>query len=497
MAEVDKTPPPDLSALAKGGRTNVFGFILRLAARIPFLFIAGRWYGAEALGIFAYAVIVVEFAAQLSTLGLKRGLAEQLSKTDRPHVHVIWDAMLGGFIASAIAVALLVSFPQAMFPNSEIQGLERLLPLTIFALAASDIALAALAYRHDIGATVRARAIVEPWTISIAAFFLAFYSLRDGLILAYVLSMIAALVASLWPLLRTFGLPRGWRPHPVRLMRMAWTNLPMAGADAIEWVSRRLDIAILGLFFSPAIVGIYYVAQQLASLPQKLKTSFDPILGPVITQNLRDGNRAAVAKQVRQAGFWIIAAQAGVALALGIPGEAWMGLVGAVFVGGTGVLAFLLAAEVVAATAAVSEAALVYVARLRNLMISCFMLAVQAALSVAIILIMRAYELPLLFQATGPAIALMLALGMASVMKARLLSRLLEAPVSPWRWALVWAAGTATVIGYAATFTPEWVELVIGVPAVLAIYCLIIWFRGFGAEDRLLFKMSKTDETPS
>lgn len=240
MADVKKPPPPDLSALAKGGRTNFLGFLLRLAARIPFLFIAGRWYGAEALGIFAYAVIVVEFAAQLSTLGLKRGLAEQLSKTERPHVHVVWDAMLAGFVASAIAVLLLVVFPQGMFPNSEIQGMERLLPLTIFTLAASDIALAALAYRHDIGATVRARAIVEPWTISIAAFFLSFYSLRDGLILAYVLSMIAALVASLWPLFRSYGVPHGWRPHPVRLMRLAWANLPMAGADAIEWISRRL-----------------------------------------------------------------------------------------------------------------------------------------------------------------------------------------------------------------------------------------------------------------
>lgn len=380
-----------------------------------------------------------------------------------------------------------------MFPNSEIQGMERLLPLTIFTLAASDIALAALAYRHDIGATVRARAIVEPWTISIAAFFLSFYSLRDGLILAYVLSMIAALVASLWPLFRSYGVPHGWRPHPVRLMRLAWANLPMAGADAIEWISRRLDIAILGLFFSPAIVGIYYVAQQLASLPQKLKTSFDPILGPVITQNLRDGNRAAVAKQVRQAGFWIIAAQAGLALALGIPGEAWMGLVGTAFVAGTGILVFLLVAEVVAATAAVSEAALVYVARHRNLMISCFMLTVQAGLTIAIILIMRGYDLPILYQATGPAIALMLALGMASVLKARLLSRLLAAPVSPWRWALVWAAATATVIGYVATFAPEWVELVMGVPAVLGIYGLVIWYRGFGPEDRILFKMGKKE----
>ena len=92
---------------------------------------------------------------------------------------------------------------------------------------------------------------------------------------------------------------------------LARRNTPLAAADAIEWGSRRLDIAILGLFFSPAIVGIYYVAQQVASLPQKLKTSFDPILGPVITQKLAEGDKAAVARQVRQVGFWIIAAQAG------------------------------------------------------------------------------------------------------------------------------------------------------------------------------------------
>lgn len=491
MTGAASTPPSDLSALAQGGRTNLFGFVLRLAARLPFLFIAGRWYGAETLGIFAYAVIVVEFAAQLSTLGLKRGLAEQLSHTDRPHVHVVWDAMLAGFCASAIAAAILVAYPQAMFPNSSIEGMERLLPLTIFALAASDIALAALAYRHDIASTVRARAVVEPWTISIAAFALAFYSLRDGLILAYVLSMLAALAASIWPLLRSYGVPRGWRPRPGRLVMLAWHNLPLAAADAIEWVSRRIDIAILGLFFSPSIVGIYYVAQQVASLPQKLKTSFDPILGPVITQNLRDGNKAAVAQQVRQAGFWIIAAQAGVALALGIPGEAVMGLVGAAFIGGTGILAFLLAAEVVAATAAVSEAALIYVARHRNLMISFVMIAVQAGLSVALILLLRSQGLPTLYQAAGPAIALALALGLASVMKARLLSRLLGAPVSPWRWALVWAAAAATVLGYLATLIPEWSELLLGIPTVLVVYGLIIWTRGFGPEDRLLFKRRK------
>ena len=127
------------------------------------------------------------------------------------------------------------------------------------------------------------------------------------------------------------------------------------------------------------MVGIYYVAQNVASLPAKLKTSFDPILGPVISRNIAAGNKQAVAKQVRQVGFWVIAAQSAVALALGIPGEAVMGLVGPAFVAGTAALAFLLAAEVVAATAAVSESALIYCARKRNMVISLAMLVLQAA----------------------------------------------------------------------------------------------------------------------
>jgi O-antigen/teichoic acid export membrane protein len=489
-------PGEDIAALAKGGRTNFFGFLLRLAARLPFLFIAGRWYGAEALGRFAYAVIIVEFAAQIATLGLKRGLAQQISSTRRPHVDVVWDGMLVSFIASAIAAGILIAVPGVMFPNSQINGLERFFPLVILAIAWSDVALAALAYRRNVGATVTARAIIEPWTISIAAVGLAFYSTRDGLIISYVLSMVAALFASLLPLLRSYGRPRGWRPEPRALWALARRNTPLAAADAIEWGSRRIDIAILGLFFSPAIVGIYYVAQQVASLPQKLKTSFDPILGPVITQNLEAGNREAVAKQVRQVGFWIIAAQAGIGLALGIPGEAVMGLVGPNFVGGTGALAFLLLAEVVAATAAVSEAALIYVARHRNLMISLFMIGLQIALSFGLILGMRAMELPLLAQAAGPALALTIALGVASILKSRLLCHLLGAPVSGWRWALVWASAVATVVGYVATQVPEWGELTLGIPLILLSYGAMIWFRGFTHEDRVLFRMKEQQPTP-
>jgi O-antigen/teichoic acid export membrane protein len=500
LTKADAAPEPtaDLAALARGGRINFMGFVLRLAARLPFLFIAGRIYGAAALGRFAYAILVVEFAAQLATLGLKRGLAQQLADTDKPHACVGWDGLLVAAIGSAVAMALLMVFPMAMFPNSRITGLEWLLPITIIALAWSDITLAALAYRHDVGATVRARAIVEPWTISIAAFAWAYISTRDGLIIAYVLSMVGALVASMIPFLKSYGLPHDWRPDPATLWRMARRNGPLAAADAVEWGSRRIDIAVLGLFFSPAVVGIYYVAQNVASLPSKLKTSFDPILGPVIARNVAAGDRQAVAHQVRQVGFWVIAAQLGVALALGIPGEGVLGLVGPAFVAGTAALAFLLGAQVVAAMAAVSEAALIYVARHLNMWLSFAMLILEIVLAVGLIFVIRAVH-PVadptndMFSATAPAIALALSLAFAAVVKSQVLSRILGAPVSGWRWPLVWAAGAGAVVGFGATFLPEWAELAFGIPAILAAFGLVLWTRGFGPGDRELFRMRKAD----
>ena len=489
-AEPDRN---DLAALARGGRINFVGFLLRLAARLPFLFIAGRMYGAEALGRFAYAVLVVEFVAQIATLGLKRGLAQQLAQTDKPHVCVTWDALLLALMAAVVGMALLFAFPQAMFPNSEIHGLEWLLPVTVLALAWSDVMLAALAYRHDVGATVRARAIVEPWTISIAAFAFAFISKRDGLIFAYALSMIGALIASAVPFFRTYGRAHGWRPQPIESWRLARRYMPIAAADTVEWASRRIDLAILGLFATPALVGIYYVAQNVASLPSKLKTSFDPILGPVISRSLEAGDRIGVAKQIRQVGFWVIAAQAAVALALGIPGEGVMGLVGPVFVAGTAALVFLLAAEVIAATATTSEAALIYIARHRNMMLSLAMLALQAVLSVALILLFRRLGWTPEWQATAPAIALCLSLAFAALTKARLASKLLGGPVSGWRWPLLWAAAAAAVVGQVVVLGPEWLELALGIPLILASFGWVIWKKGFGPEDRLLFKMRKRD----
>ena len=98
------------------------------------------------------------------------------------------------------------------------------------------------------------------------------------------------------------------------------------------------------------------------------------------------------------------------------------------------------------------------------------------------------------YQAAGAALALMLALLVSSVAKAHLLKKLLKASVGNLRLALVWATAAAVLVGQLAIRLPEWLELALGVPMILAAYGWVIWTRGFGPEDRVLFKKQKVAE---
>ena len=241
-------------------------------------------------------------------------------------------------------------------------------------------------------------------------------------------------------------------------------------------------------------VGIYYAAQQVATLPAKLKTSFEPVLGPAIVRRLAVDDRAGIAKQVRQVTYWIIAAQLGIALALGIPGRAVMGLVGSGFTGGTAMLGFLLAAEVIAATAVVSEAALIYVARKRNMIISLIMLALEAGLAAALILIMRNEDCR--WRTRRPARRSPCAWRSASLDR-----QVVAAQAQARRAGLRVALGPCLGNGRrrrrrrarSRLFLPPLLQLIIGVPAILVAFVAVLWTKGFGPEDRELFRLRKDE----
>ncbi len=490
--------------LARGGRTSFAGFLLRLLARMPFLFIAGRLYGSAEVGRFGYAILVVELTAQFATIGLKRGLADQLARESAPHANTVADAVLLGLGLAAAGAGLLLVWPTLVFPNGAISPADHLFPLVALAVAGSDISLAALAFRHNIAAQVRARSIIEPWTLTLVAV-PAFYLVgrSEGLLVAYATSMVAAVFASLIPCARSFGLPQRWRPSAARLWGLARDNAPLAGADLADWGSRRLDFFILGRFASPEVVGIYFVAQNIASLPAKLKNSFDPILSPLLATAIAAGDRASVAAHVRQVAFWVLAAQFGSVLALGMTARASLGLFGPAFVAGAAVLATLLTVELLASQGAIAEAALIYLRRRTNLAIAAGGVVLQAGLTLAFVE---------RFGAIAAAGGLAAAVLVVSVVKARVLAHVVGASVSGWRPALIVAAAGAFAVGLAVQRIPGWLwairdavglsatrattvaeilQLSVGVGAILGTFGALAWWLGFGPSDRLLFRRAR------
>jgi uncharacterized membrane protein len=110
-------------------------------------------------------------------------------------------------------------------------------------------------------------------------------------------------------------------------------------------------------------------------------------------------------------------------------------------------------------------------------------------LTVGGILLVNHYALGDLYRAGAAALALMISLAVASLGKSWLLSRKLGEPINNWRWGLVWAAAPAVLVGWLATqYLPEWAELAFGLPAILVVYSWTIWHKGFGPEDRVLFR---------
>lgn len=479
MQAMDNQGAASVAALAKGGRTNFAGFVLRLGARLPFLVLAARLYGAGELGRFAYASMVVEFVAAVAVIGLKRGIAAEMVREGQPQSHVLADGLLLSLLLSLAGVFVLLLLPGLMFPSGMSEGGQRWLALVVPAVALSDVSLAGLAFRHRIDAAVRARSLIEPWVLTIMATALAFTALKeDGLLLAYALSMVAASLASLWPALKLFGWAQGWRPSATRMGAIARRNLPLAGADLVEWATRRLDVFLLGRFAGPQVVGVYYVAQQVATLAGKIRVSFDPILAPMLSVALKAGRPAEAARHVQQVGFWVLAFQIPVVLALGVPGEGVLGLFGPEFASGAAVMALLLTAELAAATSSIPEMGLIFARPKANLLIAASVLALQGALSLALI--------PWL-AGEGAAAALLLALVVAGLARQWLLARALGAAVGFWRWSLLAAGSAAFAFGYAARALPELAEMLVAIPGILLLFGAIVWRWGFGPEDRALF----------
>ena len=357
--------------ILRGAQATAAGFGGRLAARLLFLFIAGRLFGPAPFGAYVLAVAAVELAVSVGSLGMKK-VVFQLLDTDggaggaRPLPHVLLDAALLVTLASLILaggmMAATILLPRAWLPGGPAAALFVLAPM-VAGQSLLDLFLAATRWKHAIRWEVLARSIVEPYALlagAAAAWLLGFKA--SGLLAGYWCGTLAALAYAVYGARRTFGGFRllRWRPDARLLWRTLRASTSNTATDLLNALYTRVDLWLVGLLLGEHAAGVYGMAKQIAVPIRQVRQSFDGLLIPLVARTLRThgskGSSAALASATRL----ILVLQLPILVGLYAAGGTVLSWLGAGFAAAYWPVLALAAAETVQAAFSIGDLVFVY-----------------------------------------------------------------------------------------------------------------------------------------
>ncbi len=329
----------DKRDIKRGSTLSILGFLARLCARVPFLFIAGRLYGTASYGEYVLLTAIVETTALLSTFGLKRTIFRFIDEknSEQGDGFVIRHSLILCVCLSLVLVAIIQTLATPIlqiFSVVEIRPDLIILSWAIPFISLTDIFLSATLSRRIMRYEIAVRSFVEP--IALTLFSLGLYLLGvkgSGLVFAFLFAFTIAAVVSAYACNRVFG----WRDvliGPVRaslLLEMAQKSLTTCLHDLARVLVTRLDTFAVGYFFSTSVVGLYGMAQQFLTIVEKVAASFYPMLMPVVSAAVGARDRGRLLQQLRAAGVRLVLLQFPVILIFYFFGKSLLGLIGTEF----------------------------------------------------------------------------------------------------------------------------------------------------------------------
>ncbi|MCK5040729.1 MAG: polysaccharide biosynthesis protein [Sphingomonadales bacterium] len=404
----------DLLDIMRGALAALGGFLIRFGGRVTFLFFAGNFYGADRLGTFAYTIAIVETIAALSTFGMKRSLFPAL-KEAKSHSD---DERQIAFSAIALATILGFSFasilafvlwPVLDMPNGDTPFY--LFAFTIPLLSMSEVFLSLTRHRRKIKYEVICRSIVEPWAImsfSVAAYFAGLR--EEGMLMAYFFALSLSLIISIIGFSKLYNVLAMFKAGvSIKAIKTLFAfSAPTAVVEVIALAFRRIDIFFLGMFTSDVVVGIYYAAQNIATLVEKIRHIFDPILAPIVSQTMTSRGLKAAGIQLEQVCRVIFTLLAMQTLLLSFFAEPILNGIGTGMGIGALALIILMIAEAIDGSLASAELPIVFAHPRFNLILSVTGISIHIAGCLLLI--------PL-YGAVGAALSLLMALVVLNILR--------------------------------------------------------------------------------
>jgi O-antigen/teichoic acid export membrane protein len=464
--------------IMRGAQATALGFAVRFTARLLFLFVAGRLYGASPFGAYILAAAMVELAVGAGGLSTKKTLFPLLDRHeeagDRPLAHIVIDAALlvglasltlaGGFMMAAFLL------PVSLMPHDAGMALIVLAPM-IAGQALLDLFLAAARWKQKVRYEVISRSLIEPYALaagSIASFFLGFGPY--GLLIGYWCGTLAALAYAIWGAARSFhGFDLAhYRPSRPIFRWIAGAAAANTANDLLSALYMRVDLYLVGILLGAGPTGIYGMARQVTTPIRQVRQSFDGLLIPAVAKTIGVRGAGGTGEALATATRLILIIQLPLLIALFAIGDRLMSWLGHGFAAGYWPLVILAAAEVLQSALGIGDLVFVYLRPRIGLYLT--MISIAVGIATALLLIPR-------FGITGAAFALFAAYALRTILRSFVLRTRFAVAVPHAHLAGPFAA--AAVAAGAVLLIPN--DLLAAV-AGLALYAIILtaWLKATG-----------------
>ncbi len=277
---------------ARGGQYTAVSAFLVVLIHLAVLAGLARLLSPSHFGIFAVALVFVDFMLLLSRLGLNEAIIQRKNPSDNELCSLFWFSLSAGFLFYAL-LWLVAPFIAARFQLSELSQVLQVLGLIFIvspvgmpymALFHKKLEFKVIAWFDVIAALINAAvAIFCAWKLNMNFWALVWGRLAQA-------AAQAALYAS-WGMQRFYKPKLRLRFHEIR--EYLGFGAYRVGARLTNALSNRLDQLFVGGILGSTVLGYYNMAVRIAWQPvQRLNPIFNHVAFPVFVRVEQDRPRA-------------------------------------------------------------------------------------------------------------------------------------------------------------------------------------------------------------
>ncbi|NTV24663.1 MAG: polysaccharide biosynthesis protein [Chlorobiaceae bacterium] len=298
--------------IARQAGISMAGFAFGQIVRFGYNLAAARLLGAEALGIYALVVAVMQVAETVAALGLDAALLRFANQQDgEVRQRAVASALkTGSFSALAVSVLLVLLSGQIA---TVLHGGELLRLVLCSAAAAIPVTVTTLLAGHAAQAFRRlAPKVVATQMVAPLALLALMVTgrLLSGVEMALVLPYVPAALLAFVTVLPGFRSTTGVRLRDVAAARidssMLSVALPLLVISLFGMFSHWIDIMMLGFLTDPRTVGLYQPAARTAGLLRSVFLAFSGIAAPMIASSHARGDVAGIRRLYDLVSRWVL-----------------------------------------------------------------------------------------------------------------------------------------------------------------------------------------------